>query len=385
MDFSQAKTGARTVIQQLKLPFDISQLAASENILISSIPDARIINRCRSSVNFASRKKCSPKVTCRMCITSLQNSSQANVISVLHQRKIASKSKRAQELLFFIARYHSVQRAAWSGNDIFFEASLNNFINRLSDQILQDVLPSAIFMTVTLIEVAISEELTQANINTQVLTEIATEPLRDILEQVNTDFLRLHDAIRRQIIRTEMPDPTGTILFSDTISPTNLPSIEDENVQQQNEEPDRLPDIQDEENPQWYATNQSIRRISDFIGEAYTKTKLLIGTVIQGDYIYGSVQYEDRTITIIRLTSTKMDYAALKHYVVGLITQIRPPYARAVSWQKEYFQENDREKNFIGESWDEFPYPHPTDDAFPGITAWLARDGRAEIIVRRRD
>jgi hypothetical protein len=102
-------------------------------------------------------------------------------------------------------------------------------------------------MTVTLIEAAISEELTQADINTHLLSTIATEPLRDILQQVNTDSLRLHNAIRRQIIRTEMPDPTGTTLFSDTISPINLLSIEDENVQQQNEELDRLPDTQDAE------------------------------------------------------------------------------------------------------------------------------------------
>ncbi len=182
-----------------------------------------------------------------------------------------------------------------------------------------------------------------------------------------------------------MPDPIDTTRFSDTILPINLPSVEDDNVQQQNEEKDRLLDTQGGEDSRWYATNQSVGRISDFIGEAYTKTKLLIGAIVQGDYIYGSVQYEDRAIIVIRLTSAKMDYAALKYYVVGLITQIRDPYATAITWQKEYFQENNREQFLVGESWDEFPYPHPSVDALRGFTAWLARDGRAEIIVRKRD
>lgn len=391
MDFSQAKAGPRTVVYQSKPPFGISCLAATENVLISSVPDARIIDRCRSSVRFADRKKCGPKVTCKMCITNLQDPSQANVISVLHQREIASKSKLDIGLLSFIARYRSVQRAVWSGNDIFFEASLNKLIDHLSDEALRDVLPSAILMAITLIETAISEELTHAHLDISRLGVIAPEYLHGVIEQINNDFLRIYDAIskqpasRRQTIQTEMPDPINATLFSDTISSINLPSMEDDNVEQRNEGQDSLLDAQDREKPQWYAINQSIRQISDFIEKAYTKAKLLIGNTIQGDYIYGSVQHADHAIIVVRLTSAKMNYDALKYYVVGLITQLHSPATRPVRWQKEYFQDNDREKFFVGESWDEFPYPNSTNDLFPGITAWIARDGRAEIIVRRRD
>ncbi len=169
IDFSQAKPGARTVIQTSKLPFSISQVAATENIVISSVPDTRIIDQCRSSVKFACRKKCSPRVTCNMCITNIQDSSQANLVGVLHQRKIPSKSKRGQALLPFIARYHSVQRAAWSGNDIFFGVLFNYFITHSLDE-----LSSAIFMTVTLIEAATAEELTQADFDIQGLRESAS-------------------------------------------------------------------------------------------------------------------------------------------------------------------------------------------------------------------
>jgi hypothetical protein len=36
----------------------------------------------------------------------------------------------------------------------------------------------------------------------------------------------------------------------------------------------------------------------------------------------------------------------------------------------------------IGESWVQFPYPNPRNKK-PGITAWIAEDGKAEIIVRK--
>lgn len=49
--------------------------------------------------------------------------------------------------------------------------------------------------------------------------------------------------------------------------------------------------------------------------------------------------------------------------------------------QQRRHGQNAQKRFPIGESWDLFPYPNSR-SGFPGITAWLTNDGKAEIIVR---
>jgi hypothetical protein len=262
VDLSQVKVGSKTVMRQKKMPFGLAQLAATKNILISTVPDGRIRPYHAPLVQFARRPLCGLRgITCDMCMANrTQVPAQANVISVLYQGKIKRASPLGSELAHFIEQYQTVQRAAWSGNDTFFGASLDAFIDLCTGREIRDVLPSAVFMVITLIETALAEELTHAHFEVQPVRAIAPEGLQDILEQVYRYFLHVRQASRR--------------------------SLEPANRQRWSEE-DRQIDSLSDENRKWYESEPTIAQIVDFAG-AYRETKLLIGTPFQGDYVYGS-------------------------------------------------------------------------------------------------
>ncbi|WP_201384797.1 hypothetical protein [Ktedonobacter sp. SOSP1-52] len=389
IQLAQARAGSRIKIKQ-QIPLGISSMAVTKNVLVSAIPDARIIGSCRNSVQFAKRIECSPKVTCETCMKSQVASSPANVISVLHQEKVAKGGVLDKNLTQFLAHYRSVQRAIWSGNDQIFGAFLNAFIQRIPNSPLENMASTLVFMAVTLIEAAVSQRLTHAEIETESLRKITPEDLQDILNDVLEDFklaqFRSQRVKQEVVLRTEMPDPRDATQFADTIRPKNLSlSNKEDSGPRTNNEP-REAQV---ERYMLLSSRKSeeinFETLTEFVKEDKETGKLLIGTQLKDDYIFGSVQREDRFTIAIRILSTQMDYAILKEYVELCIRQLRPSYARSVTWRREYFQADGKEEFFLGESWDEFPYPNPNNDALLGITVWLARDGRATIIVRKRN
>jgi hypothetical protein len=291
-----------------------------------------------------------------------KDASLANVISVLYQEKIGRGSLLDRGLSNFIARYRTVLRAAWSENDTFFGQSLRNFIDYFSNEGAQDVLPSALFMVTTLIEAAVCDELTGFDLGNSGwrlfrIASQAPEALQESLEQAYGKFLAAKQSARRG-------------------------QVEDAGRQQQRGRQDRVSDEPATENLRWYETNPSIARISEF-AEEYRETKLLTVANVPNwnDNVYSSVHYEEPTILVIRLASEAKSSEALQDYMEALIARLRGTAKTRLEWQDEYFGEGDEKRFVVGASWDMYPYANSR-NGLPGITAWFALDGRAEIIVR---
>lgn len=366
---SPIKLGPRTVIRQ-RIPFGFSHLASTQNIVVSSFPDGRITQDCTHSM-FATRTPCQPpsRVTCVKCMTNTRNTSQTNVISVLYQKVVASNSAIDQALVSFLKDYRTAQQAVWSENNTLFATTLNNMVEQLTSHHLQEaVIPSSIFMLITLLEVAISEGITGFDIDTHSIEALASEEQRTIWNEVYRELLDIRQRGGRQSRPATLPYPQGSTDWQDWRTQQDLMQ-------------DFIPEEQRRE--RWYATDPVVTQTVDTI---FRETNAPFRATIVGNDVYGSLQNEEH-VAIIRLVSTNR--ATLEKYVNGLIAQLRK--GREVpkdDWHEEFLQEGDYDKEamgssfLVGKSWDKFPYPHPSID-LPGITAWLAEDGRAEIFIRK--
>lgn len=368
---SPLSCGARTVIRQ-KVPFDFSRLASTQNIVISSVPDGRLLRECTHTA-FASRKQCQPpsRVTCVKCMTNARNGPQTNVISALYWKEVAKNSAIDQTLVAFLNNYRAAQRAVWSENEDLFALSLNNLANQISSRNLRgEMTSSAVFMLITLLEIAKSEGFRGFDIDTQAIGELASEELRVILDEVY-----------RELVAESQRDGRQNDLVP-------IPYLRDPPYWRQwRFEQDRVAERFRGENEG--ATNPLITQTADFL---LKEVEVSVRAAISGSDVYGSAQNEKHS-AVVRLASTNQ--AALEKYVEELITHLRygiedPP----VVWLDEFFQEEGyekvedsgeviRQKRFtVGKSWDKFPYPYQK-LGLPGITAWIAEDGRAEIFVRK--
>lgn len=365
---SPIKLGPRTVIRQ-SIPFGFSHLASTQNIVVSSFPDGRITQDCTHSM-FATRTPCQPpsRVTCVKCMTNTRNTSQANVISVLYQKTVASNSTIDQALVSFLKDYRTAQQAVWSENDTLFAISLNNLTEQLTSHHLQEeVIPSSIFMLITLLEVAISEGITGFDIDTHSIEALASEELRTILNEVDQELLRIRQRGGRHSRPAIIPYLQGSADWQQWRSQQDL--IQDFISEEQRRE-------------RWYATDPVVTQTVDTI---FRETNAPSRATISGNDVYGFVQNENR-VAIIRLASTNK--ATLEKYVNGIIAQLRNGIGAPDDWHEEFLQEGDYDKDtlgnrlLVGKSWDKFPYPHLS-MGLPGITAWLAEDGRAEIFIRK--
>lgn len=132
----------------------------------------------------------------------------------------------------------------------------------------------------------------------------------------------------------------------------------------------------------WPGDDPGLARIIAFAQEKSTGTLCVQKTFPEwDDTIYGSIHFEDPLTLVLHLASVKKQPLALKRYMEALILRWRGNESRKFKWREEYFRKPAQKPYPIGKSWDLFPYPNSA-RGFPGITAWLTNDGKAEIIVR---
>ncbi len=368
---SPLRSGAQTVIRQ-KMPFDFARMASTKNIVVSSVPDGRLVRECTHTA-FARRKQCQPpsRVTCVKCMTNARNGSQTNVISALYWEEIAKNSPINQALLAFLKNYRAAQRAVWSENEDLFALSLNNLANQITNRSIRgEAIPSSVFMLITLLEIAKSEGFRGFDIDTLAIGELVPEELRVILDEVYRELVAESQRDGRQSDLVPIPYLQGSLYW-----------------QQWRVEQDRVAERFRGENGR--VTGPLITQTADFL---LKEVEIPVRAAISGTDVYGSAQNEKHS-AVVRLASTNQ--AALEKYVSELITQLRdgiedPP----VVWLDEFFQDESYEKAegsdptarqkryIVGKSWDMFPYPYQK-LGLPGITAWIAEDGRAEIFVRK--
>ena len=302
------------------------------------------------------------------------NSSQSNIVSVLYQSQIKRNSVLDQDLTHFIADYQTVQRSLWSGNDNALNRSLRNFLITCSIVNTRDWFSSAFFLIIPVFEQAVQDKLTLLEVDNQGLQALfpyIPEDLQLIWEEVLSDFRQMRQ--QRSLRPVERASTNTT--QSETTSSRRDDTSQAELL--------------------WYETDPGIISVVNFTTE-FRSAKRLFDTNFGNASIYGLTSYEDDSTSIIHLISLNQNYDALKSYVEGIIYNLRKEYNAftkredppKLRWREEYareiFKNQLRPPFIIGESWDEFPYPHPTRN-LPGITTWLAKDGRAEIIVRKRE
>jgi hypothetical protein len=391
-------TGPRATIHQ-EIPFDVAQQASSQNVLVSAVPDGRIMRLCSSQVQFTTRVQCQT-VTCKKCMTNPRNPAQsypsvpANIISVLYHEQMTDKGIQEQ-LLNFLAHYRTAQRSIWSGNDFFFNREWHIIIERVIRAAdLRAFLPSVLFMVITLVEAAVGEDLTSFDFQVEPLRDIAPEELKNILQEVDAQFRQAREFSRGEERQAnDRFDPGNIPGLSDDITTREFPvggdetPFSEEGFEERWKAAHAAAHEQVEIEPsnaerKWYADEPGIVKVKDFI-ERETAAKLLMGSPMLNDYVYGAARREDDLTIIIRLVSLTRNYVALKTYVEGLIASLRFPNAPPPDWEMEYLKEENQKPFVVGESWDEYPYPNPNSSRLPGITAWLSVDGRAQIIVRK--
>jgi hypothetical protein len=270
----------------------------------------------------------------------------SNSIGVIHRKKNLDEPLE-QEIQAFIAQYRNARRALWAEDDDDFVTQFDQ-LNRLIRDIFMDrprrreMFDTAALMAISLYQAGTDQELRTGEIEFGLLRELVDEELRARIDKARTE------ARREKLTRLEL---VGRIEFEGLVE--RLVSTEK-----------RVP------------------------GE-----KLLIesqrDTGEDADYgIRGTaVYYEDAKV--VRLTANQTSggaYDALKDYVERLIQTVRrrrrptTDFSRSLSWKDEY-AELQGNRLYFGESWDEYPYPHPAGD-LPGITTWVSGYGRAEIIIR---
>lgn len=290
------KLGARTMIRQ-KGSFGFSQLASTQNLVVSSIPDGRIMTYCTHS-KFATRPQCR-SVNCITCMTNTLNSSQANVISSLYRKEVAKNSTLDQALVAFLSNYQAAQRAAWSENATLFELSLNNMVYLIfEDDFRDEMIPSTIFMLITLLDVAKSEGFTGFDIDTQAIGVRVPEELRLILEERYREFLQVRQHLRRQ---------------SEPVSISNLQNSDD--WEQRSTDHERVSEESGGET--WYNSDLLVAQMINFI---FREIDMPTRATISWSDIYGSIESEKYS-AVVRLASTNK--TALEHYLGGLIARLR--------------------------------------------------------------
>jgi hypothetical protein len=317
----------------------------------------------------------------------------ANVISVLYQQEMDNAVQ--ERLLTFLAHYRAAQRSIWSGNDFFFNREWHFIIDRLvRDERLRDYLPSVLFMVITLVEAAIGEALTNFDFQAGPLREIAPEELRNILAEVDAQFHQVREFNREGRRANERFDPGDVPGLPEDITTTEFPVGEDETPFSAEEFWERWEAAHAAAHDQvlfepggdgqlWFEGDSSIvKEVEDFIRTG-TNPKMLMGSPMLNDYVYGAAHREDDLTVIIRLVSLTRNYVTLKTYVEGLIARLRFSKTPALDWKREYLGEENQKPFVVGESWDKYPYPNPNNSSLLGITAWLSVDGRAQIIVRK--
>lgn len=308
--------------------------ASSKNLAVVCVPDERLLRMTDPSVPKP-RHSCCDTTHCLECIK--YSRSLGNVIAVLYREGISPGTKFDGSLSQFVAHYRNAERAKWSRNDSVFVREFNQLVessNFSAWHVDQETVAS---LATGLLEAGILEGIDIREAHGELLTEIVPQD-----SKASIDHLLSTARSTQETRETRRPETMTQEIFESTLL----------------------------EN-QW----------------TQGTSKLQVNNLRSNrESIYGSTERDERSDTTVTRLSTgqanENAFNALRGYVEKLISSLREN--RPVNWQDEYVESIDKRIE-LGVSWDEFPYPNPSRDLdLPGITAWVSRDGRAEIIVRRR-
>ncbi len=259
---------------------------------------------------------------------------QCGLIAVLHQKVETPRPPDAAYLQRIMAAYTSAQQALWADDDATFVESLNSLIGIINNDVEDaERRDTATFLAIGLLEAGMSQELETSNIAIEQLSERTPDQLKQLVEFAKDEVRREKRKKRRDV------EPVTRERLE--ASPRELETLPERTKRLVQDQPD---------------DNMRIR---------------------------GAVQREQDSL-VIRLTTTERGSNALRElrpFVEQLVAGLRgQTFASPLSWRPEYVSLDDRRLQ-LGVSWDAFPYPNVGRN-LPGFTAWIANDGRAEIIVR---
>jgi hypothetical protein len=324
------KSGPRVVTRNFR--HGLGKSVATKNLTVVYVPDARIPRLIDPRVQFPTYQRCAGQgADCIQCLTSSVDYRHSNIISVLHQERVASRTLN-KGLMGFIRRYRSVQRALWSEDDDGFVSELNRLIEYLSTrEPSSGVWGTTTLLTSTLFEAGVALALDVREAQMEYLREFSPPPIRDRIDWDLNRFQRWEGQERPELTRL---------------------SVE-----------------------------RFFSRVGS--GEIASQEKLLLDMPEHPHGIRGAAERYNAN-TIVRLTVNRPSaeaFETLKIRIENLIEQ--SSRRRDIDWHKEYVEQGGTRLDF-GISWDKYPYPHPKRANLPGFTAWVAYDGRAELIIRRR-
>lgn len=314
---------------------------SSINLSVSYIPDARILTMVSNQVEFASRACCNENdMNCLKCIDA-GYAGYTNIVSVLHREEISDGTPLDSALRSVIAKYRSAMRDLWAEDDKHFTKSFQNLTNTFSD-IERDATVS--YLVVSLLEEATRKGFDVREVNTDLLLDLVTTDEQDRVESLRQEVVQRDHA--------EIPAIEYT---------TGADMIEYIGMQR---------DIVDHREEQSTQPGQ----------------KVFLRDELMGHRVNGTVTFQDNKI-LMRLTTVEVGpdaYEALKSFTENLIAQARGRSSSRfeLDWRNAEVELMGGEKSLsLGECWDKYPYTHSR-KSLPGITAWVSRYGRAEVIVR---
>ncbi len=363
IELDKLKTGSGIMLGQSQIASGLTASMTSKNLSVVVVPDGRLPGSIASTVEMATRQACH-RVNCVQCLSSKSPSLAGNLITVLHRETLSPQRSLDNELRIFLQTYQNVQRALWAEHDREFTERANLLINFIPRSDLPDSMKRSLpVMIVPTLEVG-------ANYNLD-LTDLNFESLWALLDDIplprefELSEFRLSDLLQTIFMEKSRQDIAQERKMS--FNQYEFISMADFDVvvrELHTSEPERAPKIltspdtprlgRDAQN--FDDDSPGISRVAEYYPfENATRLRLFVDRI------------------------SAKSYNALKREAERLISNFRRN-SQLINWQLEYFEYQGK-KWKLGESWDKFPHPHISNE-LPGITAWIARDGRAEIIVR---
>lgn len=393
IELHKLQPAAGVIIGNADIVSGLTPQMTSKNLSITAIPDGRLTALISPTIRHATRRICRlSNVNCVTCLTAKNSSLVSNATVVLHQKKLKSNPRLNDGLRIFLEEYQNLRRALWAEHDREFVNRANLLMTiRNSLDFSPELKNSFPLIIVPAVEAGIACNLNVSGLN--------TENLINAIEAIPFESVNIWPSGGR--VSTDQP----VILSDEEFSLRNI-------IQHIRTEVSRATSIQGQSwvnrNIEYYEALSEFDEPDTFVGrlnvwrERGRSVKLLtlprsentlfseillniqMGVLDRPTRIHTTTEYFAlENVTRIRLFADLTfgkAYNDLKAEATRLIANFGRSRHQFIEWRSEYIEYKGRRRE-LGESWDKHPLPDPSSSS-PGITAWISKDGRAEIIVR---
>lgn len=356
--------------------------ATSINAAVVCVPDGRI--PLESTASKRPKRSCCKTAAqqCLTCITARGSGASANAIVALFQEDVPHSSIIQGNLDQFLVLLRQADHAIWADDEGALNRAAQEAIRvtvEASDD--RELQAAELALVLNVLEEAVQQEL---NLNEDTIGFLATQPLEDDqmrLEQLSLVSRRRRQRLRRQeeavVVEVEevairlvnLPRQSRlTVRTGFYRVGLNIPNAVEGTVRSEGEAAIiRLvadlstlrSDAEDE--PQGYeGLRRLVEQLIDRIRwQTYQRLRERFPKRSWPDYVNLSLVWRSEEAVLTQLTTGSV--------ISGQAPlELQHPQPKVLQ---------------VGHSWDKFPYPSSY-YGLPGITTWVARDGRAEIIVR---